>query len=240
MQRSLPNVRDLSVIAVDWSGARRAKGIWIAVVRGGALVESRGDWTREGAIAFVAGCEGPVIAGFDFSFSVPQWFARQNRCGTVENVWDLAAAEGECWLTPNPPFWRERCTVPPAQRFRRCETRFPTAKSIFQLVGNGQVGAGSVRGMPLLRELRTAGFTIWPFDAPGTRVAFEIYPTALRALCADAGPFASNDERDAVCAALVMWSARESVAALTVATDDVTRLEGDVWMPPVEVATASP
>jgi hypothetical protein len=233
-------VHDLSVIAVDWSGARRAMGIWIAVVRGGALVESRGGWTREAAIAFVAGFEGPVIAGFDFSFSLPEWFARRNGCRTVEEVWDLAAAEGERWLAPEAPFWRERCTVEPAQRFRRCETRFPTAKSIFQLVGNGQVGAGSVRGMPLLRELRAAGFTIWPFDAPGARVAFEIYPTALRALVPAAGPFVSNDERDAVCAARVMWSARESVGALTAATDDVTRLEGGIWMPPVEFATASP
>src|SRR5207237_3984643 len=123
-----------------------------------------------------------------------------------------AAGEGEGWLRPPPPFWRTRCGVAPRQRFRRCEERFPTAKSIFQLVGNGQVGAGSVRGMPLLAELSTEGFAIWPFDAAGVRTALEIYPSALRPLVPDAGPFASNDERDAVCSALVTWEHRASLA----------------------------
>ena len=54
------------------------------------------------------------------------------------------------------------------------------AKSIFQLVGNGQVGAGSVLGMPLLTRLRERGFSVWPFDASAGRTAFEIYPSRLR------------------------------------------------------------
>jgi hypothetical protein len=98
-------------------------------------------------------------------------------------------------------------------------------------VGNGQVGPGSVRGMPLLLQLRDAGFAIWPFDAVSDRTAFEIYPTALRKLIDDPGPFTTNDERDAVCSALVMWRERETIAALGAAIDPVTRLEGDVWLP---------
>ena len=201
-------------------------------MRAGTVVDSRPIATREEAVAYVAACPAPVIAGFDFSFSVPAWFAHEHGCRTVEDVWDLAARDGERWLAPTPPFWRTRNDVPPDRRFRRCESRFPTAKSIFQLVGNGQVGAGSVRGMPLLRELRAAGFAIWPFDAPRARSAFEIYPSALRPLAGPCGPFTSNDERDAVCSAFVMWRQREAVAALSAATDPVTRLEGDVWMPP--------
>jgi hypothetical protein len=220
-----------TVIAVDWSGARRPKGIWLACVRDGCVVESRALATREEAVRCVLDVAPPLIAGFDFSFGVPDWFARANGCGSIDEVWALAARDGEHWLRPTAPFWRDRCALPRDQRFRRCELRYPRAKSIFQLVGNGQVGAGSVRGMPLLAELRAAGVAIWPFDAPAERTVFEVYPSALRGLAPDAGPFTSNDERDAVCSALVIWAARETVAALNAATDPTTRLEGDVWAP---------
>jgi hypothetical protein len=220
-----------TVIAVDWSGARRPKGIWLAVVRDGGLVESRALRTREEAVQYLLDAEPPLVAGFDFSFGVPEWFARANGCASIDDVWTRAARDGERWLEPTRPFWRDRCDVPPERRFRRCELRYPAAKSIFQLVGNGQVGAGSVRGMPLLAEMRAKGVAIWPFDAPAERTAFEIYPSALRPFAPEAGPFPSNDERDAVCSALVMWDARETVAALKAATDPTTRLEGDVWAP---------
>ena len=231
-----------TVIAVDWSGARRPKGIWLAIVRDGELVESRAVASREAAVADVVNAAPPFIAGFDFSFGVPEWFAREQGCTTIEQVWDAAEREGERWLAPTAPFWRARCNVVAEQRFRRCEGHYPTAKSVFQLVGNGQVGAGSVRGMPLLKRLREAGIAIWPFDAPGERTAFEIYPSALRRLVPDAGPFTNNDERDAVCSALVMWRYRETVATLGAATDPTIRLEGDIWAPtpPPELITAWP
>jgi hypothetical protein len=224
-------VADPTVIAVDWSGARRPKGIWLAVVRAGRLVESRALRTREEAVQRVLETEPPVIAGFDFSFGLPAWFALASGCASIEDVWSLAAREGERWLRPTAPFWRDRCDVPAEHRFRRCELRYPRAKSVFQLVGNGQVGAGSIRGMPLLARMRGDGVAIWPFAAPAERTVFEIYPSALRPLAPEAGPYRSNDERDAVCSALVMWDARETVAALKAATDPTTRLEGDVWAP---------
>jgi hypothetical protein len=220
-----------TVIAIDWSGAKRnPKGIWLAAVTGGCVVESRPIATREEAIARVLDRSGTVFAGFDFSFGVPAWFARELGCAAIDEVWEIAARDGDRWLGPPPipPFWNERCGVAPELRFRVCEQRYPTAKSIFQLVGNGQVGAGSVRGMPLLRDLRADGFAIWPFDAVGERTAFEIYPTALRAAVPGAGPFDSEHERDAVCSALAMWRARETVAALGAATDPITRLEGEI------------
>jgi hypothetical protein len=230
-ERYLLGVTEPTVIAVDWSGARRPKGIWLAVVRSGDLVESRAVSTREEAVAYVCDHAAPVIAGFDFSFGVPEWFARDRGCSSIDDVWACAARDGERWLAPSAPFWRKRCDVPPDRRFRKCEERYPAAKSVFQLVGNGQVGAGSVRGMPFLTRLRAAGVAIWPFDAAGERTAFEIYPSALRRLVPDAGPFASGDERDAVCSARVMWDHREQVAALGAATCPTTRLEGDIWAP---------
>ena len=224
-------MRAPTVIAVDWSGAKRPKGIWLAVVREGELVESRPLHSREQAIDVVAGTRAPVVAGFDFSFSVPEWFAHELSCRSIEDIWHAAERDGERWLAPTPPFWRSRCDVPLDRRFRACERRFPASKSVFQLVGNGQVGAGSVRGMPLLQHLRRAGFAIWPFDAAGAKTVLEIYPSALRRYVNPAMTFASNDERDAVCSALVLWRHRHDLMALAAATDARTRLEGDVWVP---------
>jgi len=89
--------------------------------------------------------------------------------------------------------------------------------------------------MPHLAHLREAGFSIWPFDQASDRTVVEIYPSALRKLKADAGPFANEHERDALSSARVMWDQRETFAALGAANDPTTRLEGDIWFP-----TASP
>jgi hypothetical protein len=51
-------------------------------------------------------------------------------------------------------------------------------KSVFQIGGAGSVGTASLRGMPGLLRLRSAGFKIWPFDEPELRKAplvVEIY-----------------------------------------------------------------
>ncbi len=51
-------------------------------------------------------------------------------------------------------------------------------KSVFQIGGAGAVGTGSLRGMPGLLRLRSAGFRVWPFDSPAVQRAplvVEIY-----------------------------------------------------------------
>ena len=236
-------VADPTVIAIDWSGAKKTgpkSGIWLAVIRSGRLVQTEAVSKRENAIALVRGYAPPVIAGFDFSFGAPRWFAEHHDCASIDDLWALAERDGEVWLRPppSPPFWCDRQLVPPEQRFRRCEERLKamgstTPKSIFQLVGNGQVGAGSVRGMPHLARLRGAEFAIWPFDRANDRTVLEIYPSLLRKLAPhhDVGPFTSEHERDAVVSARVMWDCREAIAALEAATDPITRIEGDVWTP---------
>jgi hypothetical protein len=231
-------VVDPTVIAVDWSGAKRTgpkSGIWVAVVEHGRLVRSEAVSNREQAVALVESCAAPVFAGFDFSFGFPAWFAREHGCTTIADVWALDERDGEEWLAspPTPPFWRDHCEVPVERRFRRCEESLRSAKSIFQLVGNGQVGAGSVRGMPHLARLREAGFAIWPFDDATDRTVMEIYPSRMRKIAPhhDVGPFTNEHERDAVVSARVMWDHRETVAALSAATDPTTLIEGDVWVP---------
>ena len=50
-------------------------------------------------------------------------------------------------------------------------------KSVFQIGGAGAVGTASLRGMAGLLRLRSAGFKIWPFDAPSGKepLVVEIY-----------------------------------------------------------------
>jgi hypothetical protein len=237
----VPRVSHPLVIAVDWSGARAAgaqrRAIWTTTVRNGRIVGCAGGRTRNQVADALVDVDEPVIVGLDFSFSVPEWFAHAHGCHDVDAVWKLARTDGDTWLQPTPPFWRTRCDVPPERRFRRCEERLRRAgfqpKSVFQLVGNGQVGAGSVRGMPLLSTLRDAGFAVWPFDAPGERTVTEVYPSLLR----DRAPHAATGEhpnehaRDATVSAIVMWEHRNALARLRAAHDAVTALEGDVWDP---------
>jgi hypothetical protein len=181
----------------------------------------------------------PVLVGLDFSFSVPAWFAHEHASVDGPAVWEHAADRGETWLRPTPPFWRERCTLPREKQFRACETRLRNTgsqpKSVFQLVGNGQVGAGSVRGMPLLAALRASGYAVWPFDPAGPRTIFEIYPALMfkRApwLHDAIGSWSSSHERDAKGAALVMWHRRDELLRLPMTRDPVVRVEGDVWDP---------
>jgi len=50
---------------------------------------------------------------------------------------------------------------------RAAKMRGITAKSPFQIGGSGSVGTGSLRAMPVLAQLREAGFAVWPFDRAG-------------------------------------------------------------------------
>jgi hypothetical protein len=238
------------VVAVDWSSAvnpsAQRKHIWTAELRADGSIGCSAGRTREETIDLLVARPGAVLAGLDFSFSVPAWFAGELGVRSVDEVWEWAATDGDAWLAEcRPPFWgkgpRVRCDVPADRRYRVAEeglraAGFP-AKSVFQLVGNGQVGAGSVRGMPHLARLRAEGFAIWPFDAPTERTIFEIYPSALRRWwCGGDSDLpetarVSRDARDAAVSAVVMGRHRDELAAAMPLGDPVTRLEGAVWLP---------
>jgi hypothetical protein len=124
---------------------------------------------------------------------------------------------------------------------------------VFHVLGPGTVGTGSIRGMPYLRQLREAGFSIWPFDPPSPWKVVEIYPRLLtgpvhksdhgqRALYLDRAPWklnpaligsllGSEDAFDAAISALVMERHAPDLAALGQTSDPVTLLEGDIWRP---------
>lgn len=255
----------MRVLAVDWSGARQREraGIRVAEAGRGGLVSVRGDLDRAGVVTHVLeiAANDPVVVGLDFSFGLPGWFPRERGCAEVSELWDLVEREGERWMADEPdPFWGRTTPRPPPDPrrpgFRDTETDLRglglTPKSTFQIGGAGQVGTGSLRGMPHLRDLRAQGVAVWPFDAAGPATAMEIYPTVwtdgARRLPATRLARAAQDPRvpqhlrarvaaddhafDAACSALALAAHTDELAALpAAAAGDARALEGAVWLP---------
>lgn len=203
------------------------------------------------------------VIGFDFSFSLPASFSRQKGCCSAPELWKLIAQEGEGWLRASPsPFWgrpgKKRPPMAPEEALRETERRINVdgirPKSTFQIGGAGAAGTGSLRGMPLLLELRRAGFSIWPFDPPRLPMVVEIYPRLLTGAVRKSnaeerlryleGPrFAalpkavrraaagSEDAFDALVSALAMAEHAAEFCCLGQATEPVERLEGRIWRP---------
>jgi hypothetical protein len=162
----------------------------------------------------------------DFAFSLPAWYLRERRL-TARTLWAALAEEALTpamrrlglarWLnTPERSFWttgEAHRLLAPQQELRRTEreVRAPgfQPKSVFQLVGAGQVGRGSLYGMEALHRLAASGFRIWPFDAPGLPLVVEIFPRLL------AGAVTGNRQRDRerYLAALAMPPAVRRLAA---------------------------
>ncbi|HYZ77826.1 MAG TPA: hypothetical protein VE596_10690 [Gaiellaceae bacterium] len=218
------------ILAVDWSGARtgEARAIWLAEAVDGRLVRLEDGRGREQLVAHLleeAERDPELVVGLDFAFSLPDWFLRARGIADVSNAWELVSREAEAWLRdPQPPFWRRRKPVEQIA-FRRTELECGgRPKSVFQLVGAGQVGTGSLRGMPFLRRLRER-FAIWPFDEPRLPLLVEIYPRLH--LGAIDGEYRNEHARDAAAAALAMsrWPGDWS----RLPRDPAYALEGRIW-----------
>jgi len=253
------------VIAVDWSGARDAAGVWMAEVIGGVVTRLEPPGSRERAVALIAAAareEPRLAAGLDFAFSYPAWFVEERGCADAFAFWDLVARDGEEWLrAPTYPFWllRTRTQGETGPRALRQTDRDAAGvrvspKSVFQVAGPGQVGTMSIRGIPLLRDLRAAGLAAWPFETPGPTqsVLVEIYPRryygdavvkgdadARRGYLDGYGARVTASQRaeagrsdhafDALTAALAMWDGRAGLADLPGAREERERKEGRIW-----------
>ena len=183
-------------IAVDWSGAEQDKGqlagIWVAEAEAGTLVRLRNGLTRDEAINMLKReikLGEAVAIGLDFAFSFPQWYLERSLAVSARALWKLTGCEGERWLRCDTwPFWGrkgseyQKCpkNLKYALQFRQTEMNLKgkTPKSVFKLVGEGQVGTGTIRGLPKLVCLQDAGAPIWPFDTPQPSIptVIEIYP----------------------------------------------------------------
>jgi hypothetical protein len=216
------------ILAVDWSGARTGerRAIWLAEAVAGVVVRLECGRSREELVSHLldeAARDPELVVGLDFAFSLPEWFLRARDVHDAWNAWALVSREAEAWLAdPKPPFWRVR--RPPGQGFRRTELECGgRPKSVFQLVGAGQVGTGSLRGIPYLPRLRER-FAIWPFDPASLPLVVEIYPTLYRPA---AGDYPNEHARDAAVSALAM--SRWPGDWRRLPRDAAYSLEGRIW-----------
>jgi hypothetical protein len=265
-------VAEPRVIAIDWSGRKgpnQRRAIWLGEVVGGELVRLESGRTRTEIVELliVEAERGPnVVVGFDFAFSLPAWFLH-DRGLTPRALWATLAQESLSptmrsvglakWMNaPEPPFWttgEAHRLLAPEQEFRQTENdvRRPgfQPKSVFKLVGGGQVGRGSLFGMQALDALATAGFRVWPFDPVDLPLVVEIFPRLLtgavkkssavdraqylermamapeyRALAAS-----SEDAFDTAVSAVVMAQAIGELVALD--AEPAYAVEGKIWHP---------
>src|SRR5919204_3055526 len=198
-------------IAIDWSGARERERFALQAAAAPPL-RLLGGFTRAEAaeLLFREADRDPDLAvGLDFAFSFPDWYVRELGVD-ARGLWELAAREGEGWLEEvRAPFWRRARdeALRGREALRRTDREVGGApKSVFQLVGAGQVGTGTIRGLPLLDRLARAGFSVWPFEDARPPVAIEIYPRLFRHAHAAARPLAGGNPHafDALISAEVM------------------------------------
>lgn len=257
--------RPPTVIAIDWSGdkTKARRKIWLAETKNGQLVRLFDGNTREQISRMLiskAEQDDQLIIGLDFAFSFPAWFCHLLKANTACEVWTQANIAGEQWLGEcKAPFWgrpgRKRNNA--IEELRQTEKDATSngggakPKSTFQIGGAGAVGTGSIRGMPVLKQLHDAGFSIWPFDPPGWPVVVEIYPRLLTGVVnkssrEDRGAYltkrfpklsrehyeaaaSSEDAFDAAVSALVMASRAHEFVALSQATEPCELIEGRIW-----------
>jgi hypothetical protein len=195
------------VVGIDWSGRVDAAGqrrhiwagVWTADARGKVSVRLEAGRTRAEIAEWLIEMarETPrMVVGFDFCFSFPAWFVRdEHGMRSAPEFWKRVVEDGfgERWLmrgAEDRRFWGKPHKRPAEfsgehlhrmmrgtdidckivslipEAERQARVRGITPKSVFQVGGAGSVGTASLRGFPVLLRLREAGFRVWPFDEP--------------------------------------------------------------------------
>jgi hypothetical protein len=195
------------VVGIDWSGRMDAAGqrrhiwagVWAEDSSGKVGVRLEAGRTRAEIAEWLIELarETPrMVVGFDFCFSYPAWFVRdEHGVGSAPEFWKRVVEGGhaERWLARGAEdrrFWGKPHKRPAEfsgehlhrmlratdidckilahipEAERQDRVKGITPKSVFQIGGSGSVGTASLRGFPVLLRLREAGFRVWPFDAP--------------------------------------------------------------------------
>lgn len=270
----------MSVIAVDWSGDRRAaqrphKKLWLAEVDDRqALVRLEASSRRAVIDELVSRRHEPgLVVGLDVAFGYPAWFAAELGCANGPAVWAAADRIASVAADQRGPFWGWAGSRAPlvGKRWRVTESLARAGglpvKSVFQLLGPGSVGTGTIAALPALATLADAGFVVWPFEAPppdscaSTRpMVLEVYPRSFavgvvksrHAARADLltqawpnldAPFrrlaeASDDAFDATVTALGLAARLPLHLTAPDELDPIAAVEGWIWLPPRLAARA--
>jgi hypothetical protein len=190
------------VVGIDWSGRVDAAGqrrhIWAGVWTAGKVTLEAGRTREEIAEWLIAlALETPrMVVGFDFCFSFPAWFVRDELgAASAPEFWKMVVEDGhaERWLARGATdrrFWgkphprpvefsgehlhrmlratdiNHKLVAHIPEAERQALVRGIAPKSVFQIGGAGSVGTASLRGFATLLRLREAGFRVWPFDRP--------------------------------------------------------------------------
>lgn len=252
------------ILTVDWSGAGpgHARRLWVAEVHHGRLVALRHGQPRDVVTAQLvattarARAEGErVLIGLDFAFGFPRWYLAARGWASSVEAWTglTAAAVDELLRAPTFPFWgreptrtrptalREESDTPPSRATERSLRDIARPFSVFQLVGAGAVGVGSLRGLATLAALHAAGARVWPFtrdvggpgvvvaevwprlaapdviksDAASRREALQHIAHAVECAPSDVAAAAESDDAfDALAAAVWLWQHRALLAQL--------------------------
>jgi hypothetical protein len=163
-------------MAIDWSGRSgpdQRRALWLAEAVDGELIRLEGGRTRAELTELLiaeADRDPNLIVGIDFAFSLPAWYLQERQL-TARQLWALLADEALTpamrhlgltrWMNrPELPFWttgEAHARLTPEQMFRRTEHEVQVPgvqpKSVFQLVGAGQVGRGSLARRRRLSDL---------------------------------------------------------------------------------------
>jgi hypothetical protein len=195
------------VVGIDWSGRVDAAGqrrhiwagVWTRDAAGKVSVRLEAGRTRAEVAEWLIEMarETPrMVVGFDFCFSFPAWFVRdEHGTKSAPEFWRRVVEDGhaERWLARGADdrrFWGKPHKRPAEfsgehlhrmlratdidckiaafipEAERQARVKGITPKSVFQVGGAGSVGTASLRGFAVLLRLREAGFRVWPFDAP--------------------------------------------------------------------------
>ena len=233
--------RSDDVVAVDWSGRRQGerRAIWCAEADDGTLMRLEDGRTRDEVadhLLALAADDPDLVVGPRLLVLVARVVpprraatARSTSCGRPPPSTATTGCRARRATVLGPPGSppSRAAGAPPRHRGRGRPVGGIRPKSTFQVSGAGSVGAGSIRGFPVLARLRAAGFAVWPFDAADPPVVVEVWPRTftgpvvktsadararhLDALDADPAPtssapalVASDDAFDAAVAAVVM------------------------------------
>ena len=205
-ERTPAPLRDETCVAVHWvEPTDTIPGTWsvVAFPPQGAVVVHHEQTTPQVLNFLKDECAPPLRIGLAFCFSCPEDDLEHSWTGDHQQLWAWCAEQRLTDVTAMETLRRQntrfrilaykdgnkmRDVENPADKSYFRKTELDTSKrlrahpnSFFDIGGPGSVGALAVTGMPLLKQLKDKGASVWPFDSTGDSqmTCVEIFPPGL-------------------------------------------------------------